>query len=1017
MFTEKLKKRIIPRNLYVLWISFLLNGTISGLLSFGVYYLLRTYGHQSYDDFVIGSITWVNYNKSADYLFIIFFFVCFVILNLFTIPFFNKYVKKEMKLSVPEVNSNLILLFVAGLVTYIFTMWFITGKLPATEIFILAIISSLCFFTYSFYANKTEKLNKVLRNISSYLLFIVFVYFSYQSAIIFLRFLNPTFLTDNIFMTKKLAKLVLLLALLIAFVLNKRFKHNVDYSWRLLLGFSQLLLPMQFLIMGNFTYQQNLTFYRPELPFLTKFILVSVSFIGVLIILFNILKIKKTAIDTKFSNLIYVPSILSISCFLAYRNPAYSPFAHDDFHLGELMLPWQQIVEFKQQMYTDFVSVQGLLGLIYGGINQFLFNGNGATFPLALVTLPVLVSILMSYILSRFLGNGWALLLCLVTFPVADRNSLVLPILLILLMPSLLKKPTQWMMAWGWLSLLHCFYNSSSGGALTAATLPILVYMLVQAYKQKEYQKLIKQKPIQLILVAVVHIVLIAFLIPSMVGLVQFVRENGAANTVAYGIGLTQVGQNIPAWFPHWFSNQLLEYLSWEILRTGGWIASAIILLYFLLKTQVINSHLNDDEKLKSKQIAFLSLTGFLYVLILVPYSMGRIDPGSLSRTGSSSLLAVGYFLPMVVILDMANKRFKLVSAALLGVFLAYRVAFIFIDFEKLPLRTVETIAVPQEAILFEDNKNYPNIGKTFILNERLNEILQLKTALNGILKPDETYFDFTNKSAMYYYFNLKEPSPYSADFVAANYEMQTKVIRKIKENPPPAVLLGPNSIRHDGGPASLRSYRTYKYFVASKNYTYLEKDGFQFLIRNDRYSDLGFPEKEGLQNTLEISRIFTQKELMAIPLAWGKSESKLNQRFDNDSITLSDEALKNAVVNDLQREEDGFYKVSGVDPFFEWKLPEEAKGSEFDFLVLHVEPRGSKQDFRGQLFWKQDGHDEYSEDRSFQFDLREGTIILPLGSHPAWLTAEGITHIRFDIDGYNDTLLITKVELRKLIK
>ncbi|MNJ48978.1 hypothetical protein D3C77_441900 [compost metagenome] len=83
------------------------------------------------------------------------------------------------------------------------------------------------------------------------------------------------------------------------------------------------------------------------------------------------------------------------------------------------------------------------------------------------------------------------------------------------------------------------------------------------------------------------------------------------------------------------------------------------------------------------------------------------------------------------------------------------------------------------------------------------------------------------------------------------------------------------------------------------------------------------------------------------------------------------------------------------------------------------VEIELSEQDeknIKGQLFFAT--ADEFSEEKSFKFDVIDGKLLIPLGSSPYWLKSDQINKLRLDIDGLGMTKFKVKsLQMYKLVE
>ncbi|KAF6605690.1 hypothetical protein H6F38_32245, partial [Paenibacillus sp. EKM208P] len=94
---------------------------------------------------------------------------------------------------------------------------------------------------------------------------------------------------------------------------------------------------------------------------------------------------------------------------------------------------------------------------------------------------------------------------------------------------------------------------------------------------------------------------------------------------------------------------------------------------------------------------------------------------------------------------------------------------------------------VPDNAVFVNGAKQgVPDVGEGYIAKDRWKEMLDFEMVISKILKKGETYADLTNRTLFYEITNKKVPTFYSADYLAANEEIQEKMIKSLDKEAPP---------------------------------------------------------------------------------------------------------------------------------------------------------------------------------------------------------------------------------------
>lgn len=1005
---RRLREHFVPRSSKVALVASLVAFMVSGALTYALMPFLNQ-GAQGYSDLIVGSVTWVDHYKSFDYYVIYLFLGLFYLSWAGLIPLLNRHPRLTAaeQIEIGAEAHPYIPAVVVGCVAYSLTLWILRGVFPQSEFLVTAVLASLAVLLLA----DSRPRGRVGLGFVAALLTSIFLYFSGIAVLAVFNAMNPGLALAHQARLMFVPKVLFILGLVAGWVVLHRDSPLAAKISRLCY-LSQVPVPLLLLVVGHAVYQQGGALFPGPVPVLTWAVIDLIALAFVAHNTFLCARRSRGPEPCQVAGLVFWPTVVAIAVFLAYRPPSYTAFAWDDFHLGERLIPWEQVSRFHQSLYQDFISVKGLLGLSYGAINSSFLTGTLSSYPIAYALVVALAAGLTAFLVCRLVGTAWGLVFSAVVLPTLDRLRLylVLPTLLILAHPGLTAHPVRWLLVWAALSLFHCLFSPSAGTALTVATLPVAAWMIISAARSGYFSTMWRSRRALTLVSLLLALVLLAWLGPVVLGWIDFMRENGSANTTAYGIGILQYG-GVPPWFPHWIPRALARW-AWESFRVGGWLFGGLALWHLFLRNILQSRSSAGGAGLAPGTV--VALGGMLFAIALIPYSMGRIDPATLSRTGAVSVLMLGSVLPLAIVLSRSGcSRGRWVATAV-GMLLAVRSAIDYQDPGALPLRAIQAIPVPMEARHVRGTKiGLPELGDGFVPPAKLDEIIRLRDILARFLKDGETYYDLTNRSAMYFVLGRRVPAAYSGDYYAANYEMQMKVVAALKRNPPPLVWIGP-AIRHDGGPASLRAYRIYRWLM-EQDYRYYEEAGLQFLVRPDRYLEMALPRllDRGLAG---LSRVFHLGELQSIPIAWGRNLPGLRDRFAAGDVAfhpLPEQSHSISVTGD------GWLEITGGDPFVVWRLQPAISGAAFDFLTLRLKCQGApRTPFRGQVFWAERGG-HFSEEKSFRFNAAQGELLLPLGSDPKWLKAGVIERIRLDLDQFGQCkkFRVENVELLRLIK
>lgn len=722
--------------------------------------------------------------------------------------------------------------------------------------------------------------------------------------------------------------------------------------------------------------------------------------------LMRIIRSSDRHLSTHKSNFFITwPTVCSLASLAFSSHPGFSILSSDDFHLGETLIVWQQIFDFGQRQYQDFVSVQGLIGIYYGFFHHVFFDGTVASYTYAFPLAQGVLIMCAAALARRVFGGLMTLAILPMMAPVFDRAYFVSIVLFILLFPQLIVRRFLWCVVYVVLALVHLYWNTSAGAALSLALAPFALIQFV-LFLEEHRGRLLQVRPGTFGLLGGIVLLISAWLfLPVFTGLLQFLKDNGSTNTPAYGISLLHPAQSWPM-LPSW-SAVFPQRLFWETFRIGGWMICAMLLFSLFCAARIYSSHgdrrrtgAHSRSETRLFSLAMVAGSGMLFALAMTPYTMTRVDPQFLSRTGAMSLLMLTFFLPLTALLAYRVAGRHCVAPVLLGTILGFSSSFggaIGVDYVGRALAVADV--TPESSWIDGSALGLPQLGSGHMPVARVEQIQRFQRELQALIDPGETYYDLTNRSAFYFFLNRKVPAGYSASYLAANEPIGARVIQQLEREQPPVVWVSPE-IPIDGPPPSLRSYRIYRWLILNDYRSYTAGE-FTFLVKADRLRQRGLPVLSLEDEIKALAEKFFVPKLNEIPRAWGRGMPALLPRFKE---------FRNLPVIDGRK---GFAQVQNSEwnrvverrASLGWKLDPPVQGSDADFLLITLERRqGTSKDSsppheaRGEISWVAEGED-YSPSRSYRFEIFEnGDFLIPLGAAPSWLLNPAIVRIRLQI-------------------
>jgi hypothetical protein len=694
----------------------------------------------------------------------------------------------------------------------------------------------------------------------------------------------------------------------------------------ILLSFFSFILPSAFWVDDVFTqfFEASRTFY---------FIFLPIFIIGI----WDCIRRAFSSTHSSLSPFSFIALLLSV--FLRHSPiPGYSNLYEFGSRLPEFWVSfngWASLFKDVYITYGLWDYAEFLFAWVFSG--QY----TAAVTPYGAHLFRLLILMLEFFAVASILPVGLTFLLVLVTG--VGGQSVVLIFVAVLLHPRLIKQPIFWIPVWIILSAILPFARIPQGTIAVIATVPAFLWQFIKLFKQnrKDFWKA-----------------------------TVFLGGGGVAMTIwpfgGYFWGLLRIFRETASVNSPWAANGWnVNSIPFVQVLLGN--ALMIMPLVSIIATIII---VKRGYRQPKRFVAFFLLFFvLLYSFLGISYGFSRTDWQPYLRQ-LQVLLAV--LLPLLAGL-MAYVPSKVIQVGSLGVLFSL-VALLqpviasprsfLINARKFPVLAKEEI---QDASKF----GLPHLGIGRFPEGHLQEESALKEALDGILAPDETYFDLTMEGLHYFSSQRKLITEYPVYYVYPGDIPQLRAIEQLEANDVNVTLLD-SSWFFDESPSSLRAHYLYRY--ALLNGLPLEITTKKTLLLPPKYFsklDLSPPDLE--ETLILLDKQFPMTDFAYLPGAWGRGFNK----------TITNLVFVHQLeINSIQT--NGDKKASNV-------LFPPLQGVDAGLLILTLDiPTNPKSHITIQ--WESKYHP--NEKNQIQFTAINGVNIVPLDASPRWLLAEGIDTI-----------------------
>jgi hypothetical protein len=527
---------------------------------------------------------------------------------------------------------------------------------------------------------------------------------------------------------------------------------------------------------------------------------------------------RKYSITTDWIKLLSPIALFALLVGLKVGNTVAPHINPDDYHFGESLLGWWSYLH-GTIPYVGYVPAHGL---IHDDLTLFLSSifYDGSAGSIAEVGRLSFAMLAFAAFISIYYFSGSIGLAFVSTFFLGGRLSWIFltPFLCLWLSRSLRESPSKWLSVWMLTAPIVVLGVPPQGLLLVTASGVIAAYSawrLLRNPVERDWTGI----GISLTILTVLG--LATPLVSMLFGAIRYVLENGPINQVAYGV----------PWALSWNSGTKAGFFVFEAIRMS-WVAIPIVCLSIIYSSRRDPAH--------QKNVLFPAIVVLLFVLLLIPYSMGRIDPHSVSRPGIIATFGWAILLP-VVTWDLVRSNYK-VPLILLIVCMSSNLNLSTLSFSNFISAMSSKIGTSQ--LKDGQSAGLANIGQAYVQEDHWGRLTKLNALLNAKLSPDETYLDLTSRNAQYFYLNRRPVMVVTAPYNMVPPSQQIRAVEQLSKNIPALALLEGDNIIHDGGGLALRTPYLYRFMI--ENYIPRFEDGFI----------LGYKKKEPLddnETTIEV--------------------------------------------------------------------------------------------------------------------------------------------------------------------
>jgi hypothetical protein len=635
--------------------------------------------------------------------------------------------------------------------------------------------------------------------------------------------------------------------------------------------------------------------------------------------------------------------LLSLLFLLLLENNPIPGFISNAFEHGARFPIFWASYEGWASIFKDIYSSYGfydyswyLFGLFFAGD----FTAGMGTYGILIVKL-LLISI--TFLFACYFLPSIPIFLLFYWIGYYDKLLIIIFLYLILLLPYLIQRPFLWAIVWLTISAFAPFFIVPHGSIFVASTIPSFIWQCRQSFKTK---------PIQF-----------AFLL-AILSFFTFIYLFGPLSNYFYGL-ITFYLENakVNSWFHanHWIINNtaFLKVLLGNTMIILPIASLAVIFIALQKKSKDTNYF----------PFFYLVSFVFLYTFLMVSYGYSRTDYQPFVRQYG----VLKTILPILLIFSLVYTHKKVSYVVFSSVILC----FLAIEARPFPSPDIILTKMNNFQTINQSNINngidygLPHMGSGYYSKKYLFNAANRKSYLDKLLGVNETYLDLSLFGGNYFSAQRKFVTEYPIFWVTPGESAQYRVIEALKANNIKVSLLHPDTI--DSSSVSLRTHFLYRYAILN-GLALKISDKETLVIPPDYFSRVGQTAPSLEKNIKLLDSNFPIRNLNFLPSVWGRGYSGLSGSMTKiRSLPTPDPSIHTNML--------------------EWRLPllPFANGLKAGILVLEIDmPKDAIYDM--EVSW--DGQGVPNNYPGIFFKGKDGILIIPLDTYPAWLLSPKLSTI-----------------------
>lgn len=665
----------------------------------------------------------------------------------------------------------------------------------------------------------------------------------------------------------------------------------------------------------------------------------------------------------------------------------------DMHHPFENIIGYSQIFELGQVPFSEYIPVSGMYSVFQGAVHKIFGDGLMAHYHLTQNIFYLLVIVLLVVLLDMQLEREYVFMAALV-FPVISYNRVVfvLPVMLLLTLPRLIRRKELWLKVWLLTSFFQGLYYPLFGAAVCVAFLPLGIWQAATWLRSQGFRERVRKVSFWAGWMLCILPVILG--IPFLFGTYKHIKAMSGQSILADGI--SRFGQIVPDdLLPYLSDHPFVRIAMWDVLTfmipaVFVWTAVAVALRIADIRFMGTKIKIHDMEG------GCIAVSLAIMPVIAYTYTFIRLDIKNLYARSAGPLFAGAMMLVILADRYLSSRKFAIVCFALSLPMITSSFGSMGNGNKLIPYYTVP------EGYVYVDDDEIGRIGTGF-MKESLYDEIRAEWRNKVELDRDRSYLGVCRNFGYYYINGIRGASVIESGTIKGAGAAKETIELLEKTDSIVGRYVDP-----------FANYYLYHWLMTSGRYVWSDAEKLFLPCPDGMSADM--VREQNAQNDMGREGLALGRHAASL----GLSIDSLSTIFDDPDIEYGVHYVGDHAVVDFQGHilgDDADFVYIGfadmdTEPVQILYDASSARVQDFKGLARFLTKKDYHQDMSVVVKWS----DETGGMHSMHCPMGQGRLLFPLGSGAKWLL-DGHDMIMISVEQDGTEIALPQIEDIRFLK